>query len=291
MRVGFIGLGRMGRPMAEHLLKAGHQVTVHNRSKMPEAELARLGAQVAPHPAAVAANSEFVFTCVTDPPAVTQIYTDPTGILAAEIDGCVLVDHSTIDPDLARHLADAAGQRGAQFLDAPVSGGVAGAHEGTLSIMVGGSDQGFVRAEPVMQAYGAKIVHMGPSGAGAATKLANQLLVGVHSAAAAEAIALAMREGLDLELVLDVIGSAFGASRMLERNGRLTLSRQFDGGTSIKLIAKDLRLIKTLASKEGMTLPMAAMAQDLFEGAQDDYGDKDLAAIILPLERAAGLHN
>jgi 3-hydroxyisobutyrate dehydrogenase-like beta-hydroxyacid dehydrogenase len=156
--------------------------------------------------------------------------------------------------------------------------------------MAGGTPEAFARAEPVMAAYGSRIVHMGPSGAGSATKLANQLLVGVHSAVAAEAIALILREGLDLKDALDLIGVSFGASRMLERNGNLVLSRSYEPGTSIDLIVKDLRLIKSQATVDGLALPMGAAAQELFEEAQaEGLGGKDLAGIFLRIEQVTGM--
>ena len=289
MRVGFIGLGRMGQPMVRALLRGGFRVTVHNRSLPAVEALWREGAAPAYAPAEIALLCDVVLTCLPDPDAVESVYTGRDGILEAAWAGQLLIDHSTVVPDLSRRLYADAHERGAAFLDAPVSGGVAGARDASLTIMAGGDAAAFQRALPVLRAIGRNVRHVGPAGAGTAIKLANQLLVGIHTVAAAEALALATRAGADPGVALEVISASFGNSAMLQRHGPMILQRRFDGGTPIDLILKDLRLITGAGDELGLPLDLAEAAQRLFADASEHgLGGLDMAAMVQPLEQAAG---
>lgn len=290
MHVGFIGLGKMGRPMAGNVLKRGFALTVHNRSRAAVEALVAAGAQAATTPAEVAAASDIVLTCLPTPASVEEVYLGAAGLIRHARAGHLLVDHSTVGPDLSRRLAAAAAARGAAFLDAPVSGGVAGAEAATLTIMVGGDAAAVERALPVLQAMGQRVRHVGPSGQGSVVKLVNQLLVGIHSAAAAEAMVLAAKAGADPRVVHEVVSTSFGASTIFNRNAPLYVQRDFDRGTTISLLAKDMGLILELARQLGLRALLACLAdQILAEARAEGLAERDIAALVLPLERLAGV--
>lgn len=290
MRIGFIGLGRMGRPMTENLLKAGHEVTVHNRSRAVVDELAARGARPATSPRQVSEASEIVFTSLPTPEAVDEVYLGPDGLVPAARPGQLLIDTSTVSPVQSRKLAAAVAERGARFLDAPVSGGPAGAQSGTLTFMIGGEAEAFERALPVLRVLGKNIHHVGPSGAGSVVKLVNQLLVGIHTVAAAEAMVFGVKAGADPKAILDVIGSSFGASAMLNRHVPRMLKRDFDPATSVNLILKDLGLIHDYGKDLGVPMLVGGLAEQLFLHARSSgLGDSDMAALVVPLERLTGV--
>lgn len=289
MRVGFIGLGRMGRPMAENLLKAGFELTVHNRSRAVVDELARAGARPATSPRQVAEAADIVLTALPTPATVDEVYLGPDGLIPSARAGQILVDHSTVSPVQSRRLAAAAAERGVSFLDAPMSGGPAGAQSATLTFMVGGERETFERALPVLRALGKNIHHVGPSGAGSVVKLVNQLLVGIHTIAAAEAMVFGVKAGADPQAIIDVIGSSFGASAMLNRHVPRMLKRDFDPATSVNLILKDLGLIHDFGKELGVPLLAGTLAEQLFlEARSQGLGDQDMAALVVPLERLTG---
>jgi 3-hydroxyisobutyrate dehydrogenase len=292
MELGFVGLGKMGRPMTEHLLKAGHRVHVHNRSRGVVDELATAGAVPASSAREVAERAEIVMTCLTNTPSVEQVYFGDDGLYAAARGGQIFIDHSTVGLDTSRQCAQRARAKGADFLDAPVSGGPAGATAGTLTIMVGGDKATFERALPVLQAYGAKenIRLCGPTAAGSAIKLVNQLLVGINTAGVAEALVFGLKAGADPQTILDVVGTGFGGSRMLSRNVPLVLDRNFKGGTPVSLIVKDLGLIAELAKELGAQLEMGARAREVFErAAAAGLADEDMSGLVRPFEKVAGV--
>jgi 3-hydroxyisobutyrate dehydrogenase len=290
MELGFVGLGKMGRPMTEHLIKAGHRVHVHNRSRGVVDELAAQGAVAATSPREVAERAEMVMTCLTNTPAVEEVYFGPSGLLSAARAGQLFVDHSTVGLDTSRQCAERARAEGADFLDAPVSGGPAGAQGGTLTIMVGGEAATFERARPVFEAYGKNIRLCGPTAAGSAIKLVNQLLVAINTAGLAEALVFGMKAGADPQMILEVVGTGFGGSRMLERNVPLVLQRNFKAGTPIALILKDLSLINDLAGELGTDLQMGARAREVFDlASRADLGDDDMSGLVRPYEQKAGV--
>lgn len=289
-RVGVIGLGKMGKPISRNLLKAGFAVSVFNRSQASVDELVADGATDGGSAAGVSAKSDVVFTSLPDPAAVRDVYLTEFGLVASARDGQVFIDTSTIDPGLSRQLAEEFGKVGAGFLDAPVSGGVAGAIAGTLTVMIGGDADAFQKAEPVLSAIGQKLHHVGASGSGTVIKLANQLLVGINMAAAAEALVLGVKAGADPDKMLEVLSTSFGSSRMLERGVPLIVERNFGGGTPVDLLRKDLGLIADLAAELGVPLTTGAEARRVFDRAHDaTYGDNDMTAIIRPIEEAAGV--
>lgn len=290
MRLGFIGLGKMGRPMTRNLLRAGFDVTIHNRSRGVVDELSREGAHPATSPAEVAAAADLVITCLPTPASVEEVYLGERGLIGAARTGQVLVDCSTVSPALSRRLYQAARERGAGFLDAPVSGGPAGAEAATLTIMVGGDARDLDRAMPVFQALGKNIHHVGPSGSGSVVKLVNQLLVAINMAGVAEAIVFGVKAGADPQALLDVLKTSFGGSAMLTRALPLFMERKFEAGTPINLILKDLGLIHEVGKELDVRLLLGALAEEVFkEGRALGLGDEDMAALVKPVERLAGV--
>lgn len=290
MEIGFIGLGKMGKPMARHLLEAGYSLTVHNRSRAPVAELAAAGAHPAGSPAEVARASDVVLTCLTNTASVEDVYFGPNGLIEAARPGQLFVDHSTVGPTTSHQCAEAARSKGADFLDAPVSGGPAGAQAGTLTIMVGGNADAFARARPVFDVMGTNVRLVGPTGAGSTIKLANQLLVAIHTAAAAEAMVLGTKAGADPAVMLDVLRTSFGGSNMLSRNVPMMLERNFGGGTPVNLVLKDLGLIDELSNALNVRTLLGSIATQIFrEGRALGLGEDDMAGLVRVLEREAGV--
>lgn len=288
MRLGFIGLGLMGKPMARHLIAAGHSLYVQNRSRPAVDDLVVAGAVAARTPREVARQAEVIFTCLPNTEQVERVYFGEEGLVPHLDPGRLLVDHSTVGLETSRRCADEARRRGGEFLDAPVSGGPAGASAATLTIMVGGSAEAFSRAEPLFRILGKNIRHCGPSGAGSAIKLVNQLLVAINMAGVAEALVFGARAGADIGTILAVVGTGFGGSRMLERTVPLVEKRNFAAGTAVNLILKDLGLINHLATDLGVRLDMARRAQEVFQaGADDGMGGDDMAGLVRRYERAA----
>src|SRR2546429_7944481 len=244
MKVGFVGLGKMGWPMSERLLVAGFEVHVFNRSRPLVEALAAKGARAATSAAEVADRTDMVLTALPTPDAVDQVYRE---MLQRARPGQIYADHSTVSVGQSRRCAAMARERGADFLDAPVSGGPAGAQAGTLTVMVGGDQASFDRALPVFRAFGKNIRLCGPAGAGQVVKLINQLLVGVHTAAIAEAAVFGAKLGANPQVVLEVIGTSFGGSTMMTRNLPPLLSRAFAPPPPADLRLKDLRVIPATA--------------------------------------------
>jgi len=290
VRVAFIGLGKMGRPMATNLLRKGFQLTVHNRSRGVVGEMAAIGAIPATSPEEAARGAEVVLTCLPTPEAVEEVYLGAAGLIPAAQPGQILVDHSTVGPATSRKLHQAAAQRGAHFLDAPISGGVPRAEDGTLTIMVGGDEEVFRRAKPVLDAMGSKVVLVGGPGIGSVVKLTNQLLVGIHTVAALEALVFGVKAGADPRVLLDVIGSSFGASAMFNRTVPMVLERAFGSATDVGILSKDLGLITRLAKELSCRLLMGAVAEQVFdEGVGLGLARNDMVSLVEPLERIAGI--
>ena len=286
MKVGFVGLGRMGMPMALRLLQAGHALTVHNRSRGKVEELVGQGALSGSSPAEVTRSSEIVLTCLPDVAAVESVFLSDDGIVPAAAPGQILVDHSTVAPSTSREIARETQARGAYFLDAPISGGVERASEGTLTIMVGGEKEAIERARTVFEVLGGNIIHVGDVGSGSAVKLINQLLVGIHSLGAAEAVLLGNRAGIDPGVLLEILGTSWGASFMLSRNGPVMVERSFaDARAPLRLLAKDLGLIQGFAKGIGAPIPMGARTSEMMQLAiEKGLGEMDISCLILPLE-------
>jgi 3-hydroxyisobutyrate dehydrogenase len=285
--VAFIGLGKMGLPMAARLLQAGHRVHAFNRSRPAVDALAKQGAQPATSAVEAAANAEIVLTALPTPQTVEEVYRQ---LAAGARGGQIYADHSTVSLSLNRRCAEMLAARGAQFLDAPVSGGPAGAQAGTLTVMVGGDKAAFDRAVPVFQAFGKNIRLCGGVGAGQAVKLVNQLLVGVHTAAIAEAAVLGAKLGADPKTVLDLIGTSFGGSTMMTRNLPRFISRDFNPATPVRLLLKDLGIIHDEAKNAQVPLLLGALAEQRFlEASGRGLGEEDMAALVKLWEEPAGV--
>jgi 2-hydroxy-3-oxopropionate reductase len=280
-RVGVIGLGVMGTPMARNLLKGGHDVTVFARRAEAMAPLAAAGARTSASPAEVAAVSDVTITMVLDTPAVESVALGPGGIIEGARAGSIVVDHSTIEPDGARKVAAALQSRGIEMLDAPVSGGAAVAEAGTLSIMVGGDEAALERVRPILACYGKTIVHIGPSGAGQVAKACNQICTIVNTLGAAEAMLLAERSGVDPAKVKDVLMTGFGASRMLEVQAPKMIARNFEAKVESRLHHKDIQIVLDMARALGLDLPGSAAAARVIAALQARGGaTRDTAAVF-----------
>jgi 2-hydroxy-3-oxopropionate reductase len=286
-RIGFIGLGVMGQPMARNLLSAGYSLVVHNRSRRAVDELASDGAMPVSSPAEVAANAGIVITMLPDTPDLENVAFGPTGLVQSLQSGDLMVDMSTVDPLATRALGAEFQARGVGFLDAPVSGGEAGARDGTLSIMVGGSEADYLRAEPLFRVLGERIVHIGAIGAGQIAKAANQLVVGVTIEAVAEALSLVEAAGVDPVKVRQALLGGFAASRILEVHGQRMLDRAFAPGFRASLHLKDARIIAHTADEVGVHVPALSVALDAFRSLTDSgNGDLDHSALFLLRSRA-----
>src|SRR5579863_2701646 len=279
MKVGVVGIGTMGRPIADRLIAAGHEVTVCNRSENAAVRSLRdKGATVSPSPHDLAGGSEVVLTALPTEDSVRAVYSEMAEVARP---AQIYVDHSTVSPGLNRHCAETLAARGAAFLDAPVSGGPAGAEAGTLTVMVGGDEATFQRALPVFEAFGAKIRLCGPVGAGQAIKLVNQYLVAVHTLAASEAAAFAVRLGADLSTVQDVIGTSFGSSAMLLRNLPRYVARDFSPATPVGLIAKDLSIIHSEAAGAGVPLLLGGLVEQCYlEAKARGWAGEDMSSLV-----------
>jgi 3-hydroxyisobutyrate dehydrogenase/2-hydroxy-3-oxopropionate reductase len=290
MKLGFIGLGNMGFPMTRNLLHAGFAVTVHNRSRGNIDRLVAEGAVAAESTADVPRNADIVFTCLPSVATVEEVYRGAGGLLSGTRAGLTLVDCSTVSPALSRAISAEARERGAGFLDAPISGGPAGAQAATLTIMAGGDEADFQRVLPAFRAMGANIHHVGPSGAGSVVKLVNQHLTSVNTAAVAEAVVLGARAGADPQVLFDVIKTSFGSSTMFNRSMPFLLKRRFDEGAPMRIMLKDLDLITDLGRELNVRLLLASEAREVYrESVALGLGDEDIVALVKPLERIAGI--
>jgi 2-hydroxy-3-oxopropionate reductase len=286
-KIGFIGMGIMGRPMSLHLIRAGHEVTVYNRNPARTEESVRAGARRAETPRECAEGKDIVITIVTDSPDVEQVLFGPNGAVEGARPGpTIFVDMSTISPDVTHDLARRVEAAGHRFLDAPVSGGDVGAIKGTLTIMVGGSEEDFQRVEPVFRAFGSRITHVGPTGAGQVTKACNQILCAVNLLGVCEALALAERSGIDLEKMHRVVTGGAAASWSLENLGKAIIEGRYDPGFMVRLIQKDLGIVLGAARTLGLPLAGTALAQQYF-GSNEAHGESDLGtqAMFKVLER------
>lgn len=287
--IGFIGLGNMGFPMTLNLLRAGFEVTVHNRSREAVRLLALEGAHPAEAPDEVAAQADVIISCLPTPASVDLVYLGEHGILSGTRENQILIDCSTVSPELSRTLYAATASLGAGFLDAPISGGPTGATAATLTIMVGGDRDIFERALPVFEALGTNVHHVGASGAGSVVKLINQHLTAINTATVAEAMVLGAKAGADPRVLYDVIKTSFGSSTMFNRIVPLLLERRFDEGAPVRIMLKDLELIADLGRDLNMRLLLASEAREVYrEAVALGFGDEDIAALVKPLERIAG---
>ena len=285
-RLAFIGLGVMGYPMAGHLAKAGHQVTVYNRSANKAAQwVAAHGGAAAPTPAAAAKGADIVLMCVGNDDDVRHVTMGADGALAGIASGSVLVDHTTASAIVAREVYAAAKERGVGFLDAPVSGGQAGAENGKLTIMVGGDADVYARAEGVLQHYARAVTLMGGPGAGQLTKMVNQICIAGMVQALSEGINFGQKAGLDVEKVLDVISKGAAQSWQMENRGKTMVADKFDYGFAVDWMRKDLAICLEEARKNGALLPVTALVDQFYASVQKMGGRRwDTSSLIRVLK-------
>lgn len=287
--VGFIGLGVMGRPMAVNLLRAGHDLVVYNRSGAAVKALVEYGARPADGPAAVAAATDTVITCLPDSPDVEAVMLGDGGVVSAARSEALLIDMSTVSPDTARRLDAAAREQSLRFLDAPVSGGEAGAVNGTLSIMVGGEAAYFNAARQLLEVLGSTVVHVGPAGSGQLVKAANQLLVAGTIELVSEAIVLLEAHGVDIEPAVQVLAGGLAGNAILERKAAGMLARDFNPGFRIDLHHKDLGITLATARDAGVALPLTATVAQLFVALRAlGRGSLDHTALLTLIEDLSG---
>jgi 2-hydroxy-3-oxopropionate reductase len=287
-RVGFIGLGIMGMPMARNLMDSGYELTVHNRSPEKAEELGKEGAAVAATPRDVAENSDVVITMLPDSPQVREVVAGEVGVLEGISEGALLIDMSTISPVVTEELAEALQEKGASMLDAPVSGGDVGAIDGTLSIMVGGHEADFQRAKPLFEAMGKTITHVGPTGAGQVTKAANQVVVALTIEAVSEALVLGSAGGVSAEKILEVLGGGLASNKVMEVKREKFLSHTFEPGFRSELHHKDLGIALAAGREYGVVLPATAVVDQLFEALMTrGRGGWDHSALLSLIEDLA----
>lgn len=286
-RIAFLGLGVMGAPMAGHLARAGHRVTAYNRSTArAEAWLERhrsegLDVAIAATPAEAAAGQDAVITCVGNDSDLAEVVLGEAGALAAMREGALFVDHTTVSPQIARRIAGEAAERGIDALDAPVSGGQAGAENGKLAIMCGGSARGMERARPIMQAYGARMVHIGEAGAGQATKAVNQICIAGTLAGLSEGVRFAQAVGLDMAKVLEAISGGAAQSWQMENRWSSMAAGEFDFGFAIDWMRKDLAIALEEARDKGLELPVTERVDGYYAEVQAQGGGRqDTSALI-----------
>lgn len=291
MKIGYIGLGRMGLPMVERLMAAGHALTVFNRSQAAVQRVVAKGAIAANSPQDVARQVDVLFTCLLTPAQCEQIFLGEKGAVHGARRGQVFVDMATIDPMTTRRIAAALAEKGVMLVDAPISGGPKGAAEGTLSIMAGGETAAFEQVRPLFEVLGKKIFHMGPAGCGVSAKVCNQILTGTTHVLVAEAMVLGTKLGLDPQRLFEVLKVSSGQSNSLERAvPNFILPRKFDAAYSVEGIIKDLESAILAAKANGVRLLLPTIAQQMYQEARGlGHGDKDVASVVLPMEAIAGV--
>jgi len=290
-RIGLIGLGIMGKPMARNLVKAGFELVVHNRSRGAVDELTAESGSItaANSPREVAEQVDVIITMLPDSPDVDAVVFGAGGLLEGMSSGKLLIDMSTIAPATAIAVNDALKERGASALDAPVSGGDTGAIAGTLSIMVGGDAADFDRATPYLEAMGKTIVHVGGPGAGQTVKACNQIVVAIHYAALSEALVLGTKAGVDPQKIVQVLNGGLAASRVMEMRGASMIEHNFEPGFRINLHRKDLGIAASTARENNVPLPMTALVTQMMESlAARGKGDLDHSALLTLFEELAG---
>jgi 3-hydroxyisobutyrate dehydrogenase len=284
-RVAFLGLGVMGFPMAGHLAKAGHSVTVYNRStEKAKAWVAEFGGSAAATPAEAAKNAEIIFCCVGNDDDLRSVVLGPQGAFAGMTRGSLFVDHTTASAEVARDLATQAKSLGVSFIDAPVSGGQAGAVNGLLTVMVGGSQADFDRARPVAMAFSRAFTRIGESGSGQLAKMVNQICIAGLVQGLSEGVAFGMKAGLDMKLVLDVIGKGAAQSWQMDNRGGTMVDGKFDFGFAVDWMRKDLGLCMEESRRNGAKLPVTALVDQFYADVQSKGGRRwDTSSLITRL--------
>ena len=291
MKIAVLGMGTMGAPMATNLIKAGCEVTVHNRTRQREEPLEKLGAARADSPAAAAANAEIILSCVSDTPDVERVLLDPDGgAINGLASGGLVIDCSSISPATTRRIADQFRANGIGYVDAPVSGGSEGAIKGTLTIMCGGTEEDFARAEPVLQIIGAKVTRIGPVGCGQIAKVANQVAITGTFMALAEALTLAYRAGANPERVVEAIGGGVAGSWILNNRSDKMLNDNYPLGFRTRLHRKDLGIALETAREFQVPVPIASLVATIEDALiAQGYGDEDMSNLARFVRQGAGV--
>jgi 2-hydroxy-3-oxopropionate reductase len=287
-KIGFIGLGIMGKPMSKNLLKAGYKLVVHDLNKSAVDELVSMGAEQGAVPEEVAGKCEFVITMLPNSPHVKEVLLGKNGLIEGLKAGSVFIDMSSISPIVSRELSQKLEERGIEMLDAPVSGGEPKAIEGTLSVMVGGKKDVFDRSFPILKSMAASVVHTGTIGAGNVTKLANQIIVALNIAAMSEALVLATKAGVEPELVYQAIRGGLAGSTVLDAKVPLVMDRKFNPGFRINLHIKDLSNALDTSHEIGVPLPLTSAVMEIMQALKvDGMGENDHGSIIKYYEKLA----
>jgi 2-hydroxy-3-oxopropionate reductase len=289
MKIGFIGLGIMGKPMGKNILKAGFELVVCSRTQSSVDELVAAGATSAGTPRELAAQVDLVITMLPNSPEVKEVILGPNGVIHGARPGCIVADMSSIAPLASQEIAASLAEKGIEMLDAPVSGGQPKAIEGTLSVMVGGKQEIFDRCVPVFKAMAASVVRVGNIGAGNVTKLANQVIVALNIAALSEAMVLAAKAGVEPELVYQAIRGGLAGSTVMDAKAPLMLDRKFNPGFKINLHIKDLKNALETSEDVGAPLPLTASVMEIMQELKKDHGDSDHSALVRHFEKQANI--
>lgn len=290
MKTAFIGMGTMGASMALNLLKAGHEVIVHNRTREREAPVAEAGASRAVTPKEAAAAAKIVVICVSDTPDVEEIILGENGVIHGAQAGSIVVDMSTISPSVTRHIAKKLDSKAIKMLDAPVSGGSEGAQNGTLTIMVGGESEAFEKALPVLEAMGKTITHIGPIGAGQLTKAINQIIISGTYLTVAEGLTLGIKAGLDMKKVVSALSGGAAGSWVLDNRAANVINNEYPLGFRVRLHRKDLGIALSAAREMEITLPCTALVEQIENGLiARGFGDEDVSALARTIREQSGL--
>ena len=289
LKVGYIGLGIMGKPIAKNIMKAGYPMVVYNRSRAAVDELAEMGAEPTSNPAEAAKKADVIFTNLPDSPDVELVALGKEGIIEGCHEGLIFVDNSTIKPAVARKIANELGKKGVLCLDAPISGGDVGAQKGTLTIMVGGPKEAVDKARPILEAMGEKITHVGESGAGQITKAANQIMVAAQMVAMGELLILAKKAGADPQKVVEAIRGGAAQCWALDHKPQRLFKGNREPGFKAYMQTKDLNIVMDTAREYGSTLPMTAINTQLFSAMlKMGMEELDNSAVIGVIEKLSG---
>ncbi|WLR53021.1 NAD(P)-dependent oxidoreductase [Bacillus tianshenii] len=287
MKVGFIGLGNMGLPMAKNLVNAGYEVYGKNRSRGKEELFEQAGGKTGLSLAEMAQELDVILTCLPLPEDVENVYFDDEGLIAHAREGLIIVDHSTVAPELNRTVAQAVEKKGAAYLDAPISGGNFGAEDGTLTIMTGGKKEVYEQVLPLFEVMGENIYHIGDVGSGSVVKLLNNLMVSFHTQAVSEAVALGKKMNVDTDLLFNILNASYAQSRIYERHYNNFIAKDdFTAGFAIKLLHKDMKLAEQMADRAEMDLPIGKQLTSRLKAAMDDgLSEEDMSALYVLMQR------
>jgi len=290
MKVAFIGMGTMGVPMATNVLKAGYDVTVHNRTRSREEAVAAQGAKRAATPAEAAQGADVIITCLSDTPDVEAVILGENGVIEGAQADAIVADMSTISPTATQQMAEILAQKGIKMIDAPVSGGSEGAQKGTLSIMIGGAEADVAKIKPVFEAMGTTITHIGPVGAGQLTKAINQIIVAGTYWSVAEGLALGIKADLDMAKVVQAVGGGAAGSWALTNRSSNMINNDYPLGFRVKLHRKDLNIALNVARELGVTMPVTALVEQAETGLiTRGFGDEDISAIARSVREPSGI--